>query len=163
MSYSSKKFLFFLFLINFTFNFSTYSYSRQFIEKDHIIIDLKSGIEWLRCSTGQIWNGKECEGQIVRLNLDEIKEALKQANNQLGAGWRLPTRIELEGIVCHECEIGNKIDNEFFPTTPAEPFWTSDKNKWSSNRFWTVNFFTGYSFSRFTASKPLASRFVKDR
>ena len=101
--------------------------------------------------------------QFVDEHLDEIKEALKQANNQLGAGWRLPTRIELEGIVCHECEIGNKIDSEFFPTTPAEPFWTSDKNKWSSNRFWTVNFFTGYSFSRFTASKPLASRFVKDR
>ena len=163
MTYSSKNFLFFLFLINFIFNFPILSHSRQFLERDHIIIDLKSGIEWLRCSTGQTWNGKECEGEVVRLSFEEIQDALKQANEQLGGGWRLPTKIELEGIVCQKCKRGNKIDNEFFPSTPAEPFWTSDKNKWSSNRFWTVNFFTGYSFSRFTASKPLASRFVKDR
>ena len=55
------------------------------------------------------------EGQIVRLNFEEIQEALKQANEQLGDGWRLPTKIELEGIVCQKCERGNKIDSEFFP------------------------------------------------
>ena len=80
-------------MINFTFNFPTLSYSRQFLERDYIIIDLKSGVEWLRCSTGQTWNGKECEGQIVRLNFEEIQEALKQANEQLGDGWRLPTKL----------------------------------------------------------------------
>ena len=96
MIYSSKKILFFILLINFTFTFPTLSYSRQFLERDYIIIDLKSGVEWLRCSTGQTWNGKECEGQIVRLNFEEIQEALKQANEQLGDGWRLPTKIELE-------------------------------------------------------------------
>ena len=74
MIYSSKKILFFILLINFTFNFPTLSYSRQFLERDYIIIDLKSGVEWLRCSTGQTWNGKECEGQIVRLNFKEIQD-----------------------------------------------------------------------------------------
>ena len=78
MIYSSKKILFLILLMNFIFTFPTLSYSRQFLERDHIIIDLKSGVEWLRCSTGQTWNGKECEGQIVRLNLDEIKEALNK-------------------------------------------------------------------------------------
>ena len=60
-------------------------------------------------------------------------------------------------------EKGHKINQEVFPSTPAEPYWTSDKNYWSKERYWTVNFFTGFSFSRFTGSKPLASRFVKDR
>ena len=139
------------------------SHARQFIEKDHIVIDLLSGVEWLRCSTGQTWDGTNCYGEIVRLDYEEIKEAIKLANEQLGGNWRLPTRKELEGIVCKECEKGHKINQEVFPSTPAEPYWTSDKNYWSEERYWTVNFFTGFSFSRFTGTKPLASRFVKDR
>ena len=74
MIYSSKKILVLIILVNFIFTFPTLSYSRQFLERDHIIIDLKSGVEWLRCSTGQTWNGKDCEGQIVRLNFEEIQE-----------------------------------------------------------------------------------------
>ena len=107
----------------------------------------------------QTWNGKECEGQLSGLILRKYKK-LKQANEQLGDGWRLPTKIELEGLFVKNVREVIKLI-AVFPSTPAEPFWTSDKIKWSSNRFWTVNFFTGYSFSRFTASKPLASRFVK--
>ena len=142
---------------------STYTCNAsQFIKKEHIVIDLLSGIEWLRCSTGQTWDGSNCSGEIVRLNLIEMKEAIKQANEQLKGIWRLPTRKELEGIVCSSCP-DTKINNEVFPSTPAEPFWTSDKNYWSEKRYWTVNFFTGYSFSRFTERKPLASRLVKDR
>ena len=136
--------------------------ARQFIDKEHIIIDLLNGVEWLRCSTGQIWNGSDCEGQVIRLNLKEVDEAIKQANEQLEGIWRLPTRKELEGLVCSSC-LNTKIDAEYFPSTPAEPFWTSDKYYWAENRYWTVNFFTGFSFSRFTETKPLATRFVKDR
>ena len=168
MKSSSINFFICVFLANIIF-FPLNSFSRQFIERDHIIIDLLGGVEWLRCSTGQTWNGKECTGQVVRLNLSDIKVALKQANEQLGAGWRLPTLKELEGIVCKECKQGDKfedmptINREIFPSTPSEPFWTSDKNKWSENRYWSVNFFTGFSFNKFTEFKPLASRFVKDR
>ena len=168
MKSSSINFIIFIFLANIIF-FPLKSFSRQFIERDHIIIDLLSGVEWLRCSTGQTWDGKECTGQVVRLNFSEIKEALKQANEQLGNGWRLPTLKELEGLVCNECKENKKfsdtatINKEIFPSTPSEPFWTSDKNKWSEDRYWTVNFFTGFSFNRFTEFKPLASRFVKDR
>ena len=60
----------FIFLTNITF-FPLKSFCRQFIEREHIIIDLLSGVEWLRCSTGQTWDGKECTGQVVRLNFSE--------------------------------------------------------------------------------------------
>ena len=98
MKSSSINFFICVFLANIIF-LPLNSFSRQFIERDHIVIDPLSGVEWLRCSTGQTWNGKECTGQVVRLNLSDIKVALKQANEQLGAGWRLPTLKELEGIV----------------------------------------------------------------
>ena len=106
MTYSSKNFLFFLFLINFIFNFPILSHSRQFLERDHIIIDLKSGIEWLRCSTGQTWNGKECEGQVVRLSFEEIQDALKQANEQLRREPYMLPEIDLVNVDILNGEFG---------------------------------------------------------
>ena len=66
--------------------------ARQFIDKEHIVIDLLSGVEWLKCSTGQTWNGSECYGEVIRLDFEQMQEAIKQANEQLGGNWRLPTR-----------------------------------------------------------------------
>ena len=78
--------------------------STQFIIRDHIVIDIRSGVEWLRCSVGQTWNGETCTGEIVKLNHDDIEKAIVIANEQLGGNWRLPSLAELEGIVCYECD-----------------------------------------------------------
>jgi hypothetical protein len=50
-----------------------------------------------------------------------------------------------------------------FPQTPAQPFWTSQRNWWSPKFFWSVNFFTGHSYGRFVPEKKLFVRFVRDR
>ncbi len=112
----------------------------QFITKDHIVIDLKSGVEWLRCSVGQRWNGAQCVGDIIKLNQEMSVKAINLADEQLGGNWRLPTREELENIVCHECN-QPKIDASIFPNTPAEPFWTGEQNKYSPRHVWSVKFF----------------------
>ena len=72
----------------------------QFLARDHLIIDLRSGVEWMRCSVGQQWNGTSCDGEIIRLNHDDVAKAIVIANEQLGGNWRLPNREELEGLVC---------------------------------------------------------------
>ena len=36
---------------------STSPVTGQFLARDHLIIDLQSGVEWMRCSVGQQWNG----------------------------------------------------------------------------------------------------------
>ena len=36
--------------------------SGHFMVRDHLVIDLQNGVEWMRCSVGQIWNGTGCEG-----------------------------------------------------------------------------------------------------
>ena len=72
----------------------------QFLARDHLVIDLRSGVEWMRCSVGQQWNGTNCDGKIIRLNHDDVAKAIVIANEQLGGHWRLPTRKELEGLVC---------------------------------------------------------------
>ena len=78
----------------------------QFFEEDHLITDVRNNIVWLRCSVGQTWDSdsKTCTGNLVKLNHDEIEIALKQASEQLGGEWRLPTLDELESLVCQECE-----------------------------------------------------------
>lgn len=136
--------------------------STQFIMRDHIVIDIRSGVEWLRCSIGQTWDGNTCTGKIVKLNHDDINQAINLANEQLGGDWRLPSLAELEGIVCHDCK-GVKIDEAAFPNTSAEPYWTNEQNPYATRHYYTVNFFTGYRYGRFFPYQELAVRLVQDR
>ena len=151
--------LIFILLLNYTNVIAS-----NYIDKGHYVIDLRNKIEWLKCTAGQQWSDKEnnCIGNAVKLNYQSIDEANNQLNQQLEGSWRLPTRKELESIICKECE-GVKIDEVLFPNTPAEPFWTSQRNWWSPKFFWSVNFFTGHSYGRFVPEKELYVRFVKDR
>ena len=55
-----------------------------FVERDMFVLDLVQNIEWLRCSLGQVWDGNTCKGEIMKLNHDEIQQAILQANEQLG-------------------------------------------------------------------------------
>jgi hypothetical protein len=134
----------------------------QFLARDHLIIDLRSGVEWMRCSVGQQWNGTSCDGEIIRLNHDDVAKAIVIANEQLGGNWRLPNREELEGLVCAACET-IKIDSDSFPQTVPEPYWTGEVNGFAARHFWSVNFMTGYTYGRFFPQQELAVRLVRDR
>ena len=138
--------------------------SSEYIDKGFYVIDLKNKIEWLKCSAGQQWSDlkQRCLGEPVKLDQNEIKEANRQLNEQIEGEWRLPTRKELESLVCDKCD-GVKIDQTLFPDTPAQPFWTSQRNWWSPKFIWSVNFFTGHSYGRFVPEKKLFVRFLRDR
>lgn len=133
-----------------------------YMARDHLIVDLRFGVEWLRCTVGKVWDGETCSGEAVRLSHDQIEQAIAQANEQLGEGWRLPTLDELEAMVCDTCG-RPMIDQEVFPATEAEPYWTGQQNGFSSRYFYSVNFFNGWVFGRFLPDKPLAVRLVRDR
>ena len=134
----------------------------RFVTKGHIVVDLERQIEWLRCSVGQRWNGSGCSGNIVNLSLDMVPKALEIANEQLGAGWRLPSKAELKSILCKECP-PPKIDKEIFPNTDNAPYWTGDQSIFNGKFHVSVNFHTGFSFNRFSPIKELAVRLVRDR
>jgi len=136
--------------------------SGKFLARDHLIIDLQHGVEWMRCSVGQQWNGSACDGEIIRLNHDDVAKAIVTANEQLGGDWRLPSRDELEGLVCETCP-DVKIDSASFPQTAAEPYWTGQVNGFATRHFWSVNFMTGHTYGRFFPQQELAVRLVRDR
>ena len=104
------------------------------------------------------------DGKAIKLKMSQIDEVIIQANNQLGGFWRLPTREELENLVCMSCD-KVKINDKFFPNTPYEPFWTGEKNNWSKTKgfYWSVNFFTGHTFGRFPGHIPNFVRLVSER
>ena len=156
------KFLRLLFVI-WPLTVSSMSYA-QFFEEDHLITDVRNNIIWLRCSVGQTWDGesKTCKGQLVKLNHEEIEIALKQASEQLGGNWRLPTFGELESLVCQECE-PPKIKERYFPNISPEAYWTSKRNFLNRKMVWTVNFMTGYNYSRFFSYQQLPVLLVQDR
>ncbi len=130
--------------------------------RDHLIVDLQSNVEWMRCSVGQRWEVDTCIGEHVKLNFDEMEAAIEIANNQIGPGWRLPTRSELEGILCDEC-YPVKIELDVFPGTLPEPYWTGETNKFATRHVWSVNFMTGHTYGRFFPYQRMLVRLVRDR
>ena len=135
----------------------------QFFSRGQFVRDLTMGIEWLRCSVGQRWSEhtQTCLGEIIALDFDLIDQAITQADEQLGGGWRLPTEDELTALICMDCGIP-LIDTKFFPNTEAGSYWTSDSNRLSARHQVSVNFRTGYSYARFLRSQSLAVRLVRD-
>ena len=115
--------------------------SAQFIAMKHKVKDLSTSTIWLRCSVGQAWDPAldTCTGKIIKLDHTQIDYATKEAKRQLGGNWRLPTRTELESLVCGQCP-PPKIKSRYFPNVSPEAYWTSDKNVMSSRTFWSVNF-----------------------
>lgn len=158
----NKKISSFLSCFFIFFSLSTSIFSKDFIDKDFYVIDLRKKVEWLKCSAGQIWNNGTCEGMPVKLTLEEAQSLTTQLDNEFGGKWRLPNKRELLSLICKKCK-GSKINQDIFPATPGEPFWTSQRNWWSPKFFWSVNFFTGYSYGRFTPEKRLFVRFLRDR
>ena len=138
------------------------AYPSSYYIKDHLVIDLKQNIEWLRCSVGQIWNGDNCVGEVLLMDHDTIRQAIIIANEQLGDGWRLPSLDELSELVCHKCP-PPKIDQKAFPNTDRRAYWTGERNNLVKRSYWTVNFFTGHKFGRFFPEQEMAVRLVRDR
>ena len=72
------------------------------------------------------------------------------------------TLDELESLVCENCE-KPKINEKYFPGISPEAYWTQTKNRFNSKMYWTVNFMTGYNYSRFFAYQQLPVLLVQDR
>jgi hypothetical protein len=141
-----------------------YRASAQFIEEEHLVQDVRHQITWYRCTLGQRWDLEEktCQGATKRLDQEEIEIAIQQANEQLGGNWRLPTLEELEGLVCADCA-PPKVNKKYFPNIEREAYWTGTINRFNSRMYWSVNFMTGHTYSRFFAYQKLPVLLVTDR
>lgn len=65
--------------------------------KNGTALDTNSGLLWMRCSVGQSWTGKSCEGNASTFTWSQ---AMKQTTDFAKySDWRLPTNKELRSLV----------------------------------------------------------------
>ncbi len=76
-----------------------------------IVLDKKTGLQWMRCLLGQTWNGKTCDGKARKFTSEDMQEI----NNYFFSGyddWRIPTVWELETLVyCHSGKIRHRVSD----------------------------------------------------
>ncbi len=136
---------------------------------DGTATDITTGLQWMRCSLGQTWDGNTCVGEGSDLHWDQ---AMSQAKGFHFAGysdWRLPTQDELNDIVyCSTargaftrewgkskgrieggtCE-GNgyqkpTINHKAFPNSVSSWYLSSLTHAGDRNRAWGINFSNGF-------------------
>lgn len=131
-------------------------------ESQSLIDDTHTGLTWMRCSIGQVWQDENqtCDNDPVTLSW---QNALKEAQASAFAGhtdWRLPNKKELTSIIEYGCS-GPAIDSTFFPSTGNVKYWTSTPQAASSSAsVWTVFFYDG-SFSTSGLEELSAIRLVR--
>ncbi len=127
-----------------------------------IIEDITTGLQWMRCSQGQRWNGVACDGDALKLTWDG---AMRQPQGLSFAGWtdwRVPTKDELvtliycsngrpktwndTGDACGGDYESPTIDQVAFPNTPAVSFWSSSPGADGSDGAWYVYFNYGFVY-----------------
>ena len=43
--------------------------------REHLVIDLQNGVEWMRCSVGQVWNGSGVS-EALKLSQEDVSKQL---------------------------------------------------------------------------------------
>lgn len=98
------------------------------------------GDTWSACREGAPFPATQLEWSDTLLDGESVtyKDAEK-AVKQLGEGWRLPTRQELESIL-DLSRHDPAIDPEKFPDTKSSWYWTSTPCAWREDAVWCVDF-----------------------
>jgi hypothetical protein len=143
----------------------------RFVGKDQgTVEDSRPGLQWMRCSLGQTWNGATCTGEATKYKWDEARRIAP-------AGWRLPTKEELASLVycssgkpaywkpssetCEGAYGRPTIWSAVFPNTPASWFWSSSPGARYPDGAWYVQFRNG-DVSYGYKDEPKYVRLVRD-
>jgi len=102
------------------------------------VTDTTTKLTWRRCAEGLAWNGKTCEGKLLKVKFAGAKAAVSGVDK----GWRIPSREELVGLV-DMTKKKPRIDPMAFPATPALPFWATKAGSDDNLNAWLVSFANG--------------------
>ena len=147
---------------------------------DGTVTDVKTGLQWIRCSLGQTWRDGTCVGATDTFRWQSALDAADALNRQGGyAGhrnWRLPTKAELQTLVyCSSgqpktfndtgkpCEGRYKsptIYESVFPTGYSSVYWSSSVDAFDPDLAWYVIFQHG-SVTAYSKSIDFGVRLVR--
>ena len=107
---------------------------------DGTVTDPTTGLIWMRCSMGQVWDGTTCTGTANTYRFG-MANALKVTFAGQG-DWRVPNIRELQTMVDRSV-VNPAINRAAFPNTSASGFWSASAYAGSSDGAWGVNFYDG--------------------
>lgn len=125
--------------------------SRYQMNADGTVVDLNTGLMWMRCALGQSWDSQNstCTGTATAYNWKDALTAVQTLDQGSGfAGytdWRLPNERELASLTRYACT-DPAINLTAFPATPSKVFWTSTPIAASYGLGWGVDFKTGQAY-----------------
>ncbi|MCJ8314994.1 MAG: DUF1566 domain-containing protein [Saccharospirillaceae bacterium] len=114
-------------------------------DNDDLVIDTQTGLMWIRCSLGQMWDGNSCTGTATTYNW---QQALNAADTHSFAGfsdWRVPNLKELESLVEPAC-YSPAINQSIFPNTNSTFYWSSSPTAINTANAWNVIFRFGNNY-----------------
>lgn len=110
---------------------------------DGTVLDSVTGLTWRKCALGR--SGSDC---MTGASASYTWSSAMSQCASLGAGWRLPTVVELTRLVNYGTSY-TSIDESFFPATAPSPFWTSTPHATRLDVAWYVNFAQGNTWSHY--------------
>lgn len=124
------------------------------------VTDSKTGLVWMRCTTGSAWNPttSECANSSRTNTGMAWNVALQQPDliNESGgyggaSNWRLPNIKELTSIVEYQCR-APAVNQEVFPNIDSTIIWSSTPSRLASQTY-AVDFLNGNVFNQTRTGK----------
>jgi len=122
--------------------------SRYQMNADGTVLDLQTGLMWMRCAMGQTWDSQQgaCTGDAATYVWQDALGAAQSLDQSGGfAGytdWRVPNYRALTSIARYRCH-NPAINSKAFPNTPGMEFWTATPVSANYGSGWAVSFTTG--------------------
>jgi hypothetical protein len=104
------------------------------------LLHLSTNLIWMRCAIGQKWVGETCTGEAEPYTWKQALALSVGYEFNASSNWRLPNIKELSSITERSCTRPS-INNDLFPATPPDDFWTSTPSMTDAERAWVVAFF----------------------
>jgi Protein of unknown function (DUF1566) len=106
-------------------------------------LDKKSGLIWMRCALGQVWNGTTCTGLATTMNWETALIAAKVANFVGKTDWRVPNHKELLSLIETQC-FAPSINPLAFPGATTDRYWSSTPYLGGQDSAWSIWFTHGF-------------------
>lgn len=124
---------------------------------DGTVVDIQSGLVWMRCNIGQAWMKGYCNNKPIKYKWFDIETIIKEVDYAGYQDWILPDMMDLQSIV----------DKKQSPAIDSDVFWDTQALYWSSSLqintetlVATINFKTG-QFRYTTKGYPCYLRLVR--
>jgi hypothetical protein len=128
---------------------------------DGEILHAPSGLIFMRCAIGQTWENETCEGNAQLFTWQQALKLSYGYEYNDSRNWRLPNIKELVVIAERSC-VRPAVNEQAFPETPPDDFWTSTPSMFDTQRAWSVGFFNGTSSIK-AKDRSIHIRLVRSR